>query len=130
MQKTFKTKIINKHDTAVNWSKSSYIPSQGEIVVFDVDSTHDYERVKVGNGVDNVNALEFITDNLASIVNTKANASDLTSHTGNKSMHIPLGGVIMWLDQATIPAGWELYDTIIIEGRSTTTTLYLIKRVS
>ena len=63
-EKRFNSRIIHKHDTEVNWSKASFIPLQGEVVIFDVDSTYGYERLKVGDGTTNVNALPFVDDAL------------------------------------------------------------------
>ena len=59
-EKTIKTRIIHKHDTEENWNKAiNFIPKQGEIIVYDVDATHAYERFKIGDGVTNVNSLPF-----------------------------------------------------------------------
>ena len=33
---------------------TNFIPRQGEIIVYDVDATHTYERFKIGDGVTNV----------------------------------------------------------------------------
>ena len=72
-EKRLKTKIINKHDTQANWEKSSYIPSQAELVVFDIDSTYSYERFKIGDGKTNVNSLPFADAHILDII------SDFTS---------------------------------------------------
>jgi hypothetical protein len=32
----------------------------GEIIIYDEDDNHDYKRIKIGNGTDNVNDLDFI----------------------------------------------------------------------
>ena len=59
-EKIMKTRIIHKHDTEENWNKATnFIPRQGEIIVYDVDATHTYERFKIGDGVTNVNSLPF-----------------------------------------------------------------------
>lgn len=60
-EKIIKSRIIHKHDTETNWAKSSLIPKQGEIIIFDPeeDSSVGYERVKIGDGVHNVNSLPF-----------------------------------------------------------------------
>lgn len=60
-EKTLKTRIIHKHDTELNWNKAiNFIPKQGEIIVYDIDSNHSYERIKIGDGVTNVNNLPFV----------------------------------------------------------------------
>ena len=60
-EKNVKTRIIHKHDTEENWNKATnFIPKQGEIIVYDVDSSHSYERIKVGDGTTNVNSLPYV----------------------------------------------------------------------
>ena len=60
-EKTLNTRIQHKHDTEANWLKATtFIPKQGEIIVYDIDETHDYERIKMGDGTTNVNALPFV----------------------------------------------------------------------
>ena len=67
-EKRFNSRIIHKHDTEINWLKSSFIPLQGELVVYDIDATHSYERIKIGDGSHNVNALPFVDDALKNIL--------------------------------------------------------------
>ena len=62
-EKNIKARIVHKHDIEANWLKSSFIPKQGEMIVYDVDSTYSYERVKIGDGVTNVSSLPFIALN-------------------------------------------------------------------
>lgn len=60
-EKTLNTRIQQKHDIEANWLKAvNFIPKQGEIIVYDIDEAHDYERIKMGDGITNVNALPFI----------------------------------------------------------------------
>ena len=57
-EKNVKARIIHKHDTEVNWNKAEgFIPNKGEIIVYDIDETHSYERFKIGDGVTLVNNL-------------------------------------------------------------------------
>lgn len=61
MTNKFDTRIQHKHDTEVNWLKATtFIPIKGELIVYDVDEAHDYERIKMGDGVTLVNELPFI----------------------------------------------------------------------
>lgn len=54
------TRIVHKHDVEANWLKAtSFIPKQGELIVYDIDSTYDYERFKIGDGTTLVNDLPF-----------------------------------------------------------------------
>lgn len=61
-EKNIKSRIVHKHDTEENWLKSSLVPKQGEIIVFDIDATYGYERFKIGDGTTGVNALPFISE--------------------------------------------------------------------
>lgn len=61
-EKNIKSRIVHKHDSEENWLKAiNFIPKQGEIIVYDKDSTYNYERFKIGDGVTNVNSLPFAT---------------------------------------------------------------------
>ena len=76
MIKMSKTAIINnvryqhKHETQENWNKATnFIPLAGELIVYDIDTTHSMPRLKIGDGVvqangtvqgTNVNDLPFI----------------------------------------------------------------------
>lgn len=68
MEKNIKARVVNKHDTEENWSKASFIPKKGETIIYDIDSTHTTQRMKIGDGVNTVSALPFIQDGFFSIV--------------------------------------------------------------
>ena len=58
--KTFKSRIQNKHDTEVNWSAATnFRPLAGELIIYDEDDTHSTPRLKIGNGNTLVNNLPF-----------------------------------------------------------------------
>lgn len=62
-EKHINSRIQHKHDIEANWLKATtFIPKQGELIIYDIDDNYNYERVKVGDGVSNVNTLPFITD--------------------------------------------------------------------
>lgn len=61
-EKRLNTRIIHKHETEANWLLSSLVPLQGELIVYDIDENYNYERIKIGDGVQNVNALPFVDD--------------------------------------------------------------------
>lgn len=62
-EQNIKTRIVHKHDTEANWKKaSSFIPKQAEIIVYDIDDTHSYQRYKIGDGKTLVNDLPFMPD--------------------------------------------------------------------
>lgn len=53
-------RVIQKHDTASAWANATgFIPKQGELIVYEADSTTPYPRFKVGNGVNIPNDLPF-----------------------------------------------------------------------
>ena len=62
---TLKTRIQNKHDVEENWNKATgFTPMEGELIIYDADSTHSYKRLKIGDGITNVINLPFFNDNL------------------------------------------------------------------
>lgn len=49
-------RVIQKHDTEANWLKAvNFVPLNGEIIVYMPDENYEYHRLKVGDGVTNVN---------------------------------------------------------------------------
>lgn len=56
-------RTIHMHDIEANWKKaSSFIPKQGEVVVYDKDEVYTYQRIKVGDGVTKINDLPFTVE--------------------------------------------------------------------
>lgn len=54
--KTFQSRIVQKHDTQANWEKATnFIPLKGEIIVYD-----DLNKIKIGDGSTKINDLAFI----------------------------------------------------------------------
>ena len=76
-EKIFNGRIVQKHDTAENWAKAtSFVPKQAEVIVYDKDSTYNYERFKIGDGTTNVNSLPFVDDALRTALLEQINAVD------------------------------------------------------
>ena len=48
----------------------TFIPKQAEVIVYDIDADHDYERLKIGDGVTNVNDLPFVTDGAVIVIDS------------------------------------------------------------
>ena len=64
-EKIFNGRIKQKHGTASEWSlATTFVPKDGELIVYDVDSNNPSPRFKVGNGVDKVNDLPFSDDDI------------------------------------------------------------------
>lgn len=75
--KILNSRIVHKHDTAENWSKASnFVPKQGELIVYDIDANYSYQRIKIGDGETNVNALPFVDDALRSMLVEQIGAVD------------------------------------------------------
>ncbi|MBQ8570276.1 MAG: hypothetical protein IJ444_02060 [Kiritimatiellae bacterium] len=70
-EKTFNSRTVHKHDIEANWNRATFIPNQGEIIVYDIDASHDYERFKIGDGVRNIGALPFANGVSQSYVDTE-----------------------------------------------------------
>ena len=61
-EKLLKTRIVHKHDIEERWNeKDTFIPKQGEIIVYDRDEQYSYERMKVGDGITSISELPFVT---------------------------------------------------------------------
>lgn len=92
-EKIVNGRIIQKHDTAANWAKAtSFIPKQGEVIIYDKDSTYNYERIKIGDGSTLVSALPFVDDNKVDKVAGKGlSTNDYTTTEKNKLAGIDTG---------------------------------------
>jgi hypothetical protein len=124
--KQIKGVIVPRHDTAINWAQAkSFIPRDGELIVYTADSdgiTYDETvtvngvvcpvqsstttRYKFGNGVDNVNVLPFVTDDIQDYIDSQA--LHRTTHVDTKST------------QLSVPNG----DTSVSVALRPTTNLY------
>ena len=72
-EKNLNARIIHKHDTEANWQKAtSFIPKQGELIVYDIDSTYSYERFKIGDGSTVVSSLPFADANKVDKIDGKS----------------------------------------------------------
>ena len=58
-----RARTIHIHDVEARWNQATqFIPKQGELVVYDIDNTHSYQRFKIGDGVTPVVELPFAVD--------------------------------------------------------------------
>lgn len=92
-EKNIKSRIVHKHDTELNWSKATnFIPKQGEIIIYDIDSNHSYERIKIGDGATKVNNLPFADANKVDKISGKSlSTNDYTTAEKNKLAGIAEG---------------------------------------
>ncbi len=78
--KTIKGRLIQKHDVQSNWEKATnFVPLKGEIIIYDPDVNNENSRMKVGDGVHNVNELKFIESSKAEIANKATEADHATT---------------------------------------------------
>lgn len=90
---TIKTRVQLKSDTEANWRKAvlvtdggtktsgnSFVPLAGELIIYMPDTTHDYSRLKVGDGSTNVLSLPFID---SGTVNGKTIINEIVTFNGN-----------------------------------------------
>ena len=88
MAKIVNGRINNKHDIEANWNRAKdFIPLIAEIIVFDVDDTHDHERFKIGDGESYLYDLPFyledeLNDVWEAINHLKDNMLDATFENG------------------------------------------------
>ena len=92
-EKNIKSRIVHKHDLESNWLlATNFTPKQGEIIVYDKDSTHDYERFKIGDGTTVVSSLPFADDHKVDKVSGKGlSTNDYTTTEKNKLAGIATG---------------------------------------
>jgi hypothetical protein len=98
-EKILNSRIILKHDIDSNWQLATgFTPLKGEIVIYDIDDNHSYERFKIGDGIQNVNTLPFADDALredlvAKIENAKpleTTPEDIIEWMGEEHVITPL----------------------------------------
>lgn len=101
-EKNIKSRIVHKHDTELNWSKATnFIPKQGEIIIYDIDSNHSYERIKIGDGTTKVNNLPFADANKVDKISGKSlSTNDYTTAEKNKLAGIAEGANKTIVDSA------------------------------
>lgn len=98
-EKTLNVTLISRHDTEANWKTSSYVPEKGEVVIYDIDSTYNYERFKIGDGKKVVDSLPFAID---AAVPAWARAANKPSYNASE---VGLGNVSNTGDSATPVSG-------------------------
>lgn len=60
----FNVRIKLRNDSHINWNKKAetFVPMDGEIVIYDVDDSHDFQMIKIGDGITTLGKLPFIND--------------------------------------------------------------------
>lgn len=95
-------RAIQKHDIEAHWNlATNFVPMAGEIIIYDKDSTHNYVRVKVGDGETVVTALPFVDDTKVDKVSGKGlSTNDYTTTEKNKLAGIATGANKTTVDSA------------------------------
>lgn len=105
----YNIKAVPFHATEAEWNSMSYIPKQGEFIVYDVDSNNTSPRFKTGDGVTDVKNLPFT---LATISEVQAYVNSQISSAGYLKR-------IVLEDGAELPDVSEAYiDTIYMKRNS------------
>lgn len=67
-EKIVNARVLCKHDIEQNWNSAiNFIPKAGELILYDPDTTYDYTRMKIGDGVTKVAALPFFIDKITEL---------------------------------------------------------------
>lgn len=101
-EKEIKSRVILKHDTEAHWQLAiNFTPKQGEIIIYDIDSNHSYERIKIGDGATKVNNLPFADANKVDKISGKSlSTNDYTTAEKNKLAGIAEGANKTIVDSA------------------------------
>ena len=67
-----KARISLLHRTEADWLKfKSWVPEAGECILYDPDEHYAYTRIKVGDGIRNLQDLDFIIEStIADVLGT------------------------------------------------------------
>ena len=63
----YNLKSVPFHATEAEWLSISYIPKEGEIIIYDKDDNYSYIRFKTGDGVTQANQLPFSLTTLSEV---------------------------------------------------------------
>lgn len=87
-QKEFASRIVHKHDIETNWNKATtFIPKQGEIIVYDIDNNYSYERFKIGDGINTITDLPFYLEDTLEEMNAAIAAIPTPDVSGQINDH-------------------------------------------
>lgn len=77
-----KARVSQLHNTAAGWAQvqaqyeavnEAFVPSSGELIVYDPDETYHYARLKIGDGHTALQELSFFTDATIKTMLSKCN---------------------------------------------------------
>ena len=75
--KQLNARFQQKHDTEANWNRvgTTFTPLKGEVIVYDVDSTHSVPRFKIGDGTTKLSSLPFYQSGVQKVTSGTANGT-------------------------------------------------------
>lgn len=113
-EKKLNARVILKHETEANWKLAvNFIPKKGEAIVYDIDDTYNYERLKIGDGVTNVNSLPFINKQIQNVNELPAeNIDDTKIYCVIESVNSVVDGKIVYLSSGKIWDTFQLVDEL------------------
>lgn len=104
---TIQTRIQLKSDTEANWERVglTFIPLDGEMIIYSPDATHDYTRAKIGDGHTAVGSLPFLDAGTIngdeSFVLKYANFDAFPSPGATDKLYIDLSTALIYYYSAT-----------------------------
>lgn len=118
--KTLKSRIVHKHDIEANWRlATNFTPLQGEMIIYDPDENNTNHRVKIGDGVTNVNDLKFIDDNKVDKIEGKGlSTNDYTTAEKNK-----LDGIAMGANKTIVDSDLSATSTNPVQNKVVNTAI-------
>lgn len=119
-EKPTNARLQMKHDIEANWiiagnATNPFVPKPGELIIYDVDDSHDSPRIKIGDGDNNVNELPFFVDE------TKADKSELVQSDWDQNNSATLDYIknrpfytedptkVVIVEEETLTVGSDLY---------------------
>ena len=98
---SIKARFQLKNDTETNWNKAiNFVPLKGEVIVYSIDDSHPFFRLKIGDGIHTIIELPFID---SSSIEGKKIIVDTTANWREKIRYIPNNGdILIYLDKTTI----------------------------
>lgn len=116
-QDTVKARIRLKTDTESNWNKAlNFVPLKGEVIVYSIDESHPFCRLKIGDGKTNVVGLPFID---SATINGKQLIIGSTEEWRQQLSFVPnAGDIICYTDKVVTESGTRIPGIKIGDGKA------------